>query len=55
MLNCVPPKRCVEVLTPSASEYALIWKQSHYKGNKFKVRSIEWTLNNMIGVFTKRS
>lgn len=55
MLNCVPPKRCVEVLTPSASEYVLIWKQSLYKGNKFKVRSIEWTLNNMIRVFTKRN
>ena len=39
-LNCVLPKRHVEVLTPNTSEYDLIWKCDLYRGNKGKMRSL---------------
>ena len=43
-LNCAPPPQYVEVLTPSTSEFNLIWKENLYKGNQVKVWSLGWAL-----------
>ena len=32
-LNCVPPKLYFELLTPSTSEYDLIWRERHCRNN----------------------
>lgn len=34
----------VEVLTPTTSEYDLIWRQNLYRGDQAKVRSLEQAL-----------
>ena len=36
-------KRYVGALTPSPSEYDLIWRQ-FYRGNKVKMKSLGWVL-----------
>ena len=33
-----------EVLTPNISEYDLIWRQGLYRGNKVKMKPLEYTL-----------
>ena len=39
-LNCVLPKRYIDVLIPSTSECDLIWKCNLYRGDKDKMRSL---------------
>jgi len=34
----------VEVLSPTALEHDLIWKQDLYRGNQVKLRSLSWIL-----------
>lgn len=42
-LNCVPNKEeMLEVLTPSPCVCDLICKQSLYRGNQVKIRSLRW-------------
>lgn len=43
-LNCVPPKRYVEVLTSSTCVYDFIWKRGHCRYNDVKMKSSGWAL-----------
>ena len=54
-LNGVPSRKDVlRVLTPSASECDLIWRQDLYRSNQVKMRSLGWVLIHMTDVLIKR-
>lgn len=49
-LNCVPPKRCVEVLSLGTCECHLNWKWSLHKNNHIKMKSLGEDLNPNVPV-----
>lgn len=53
-LNYVPPNSYVEILAPSTPKYDLFWRQSLYRGNQVKVKSLGWPPSNTARVLTKR-
>ena len=42
IMSLPPPPQIVRVLTPSISDYDLIWKQGLYRCNQVKMRSLGW-------------
>lgn len=52
--NCVPPKRYVEILTPSPSESYHIWRYNLHRGNQVEMRSLGWALIQCDSVLLKR-
>lgn len=43
-LNCDPQNPYVEILTPTTLECDLTWRQSLYRGNQVRLRSLGWVL-----------